>query len=146
MKFNQAEIKRVFIVKLEDNDALPDIIEKFAFEHKINSGLCIMVGGIKKGKIIAGPENPDASPITTMPQEIEGVSEILGVGTIFPDENNIPKLHMHAAAGRKKNTLVGCIREGISVWKIVEFIIIELSGSKAVRKKDRDAGFFVLEP
>jgi len=105
-----------------------------------------MVGGIKKGKIIAGPENPDASPIITMPQEIEGVSEILGVGTIFPDENNIPKLHMHAAAGRKKNTLVGCIREGISVWKIVEFIIIELSGSKAVRKKDRDAGFFVLEP
>ncbi len=146
MKFSQAKVGRVFVVKLEDGDNLPDVIEEFASTHKLKAGVCIMVGGISKGKLVCGPESPDTFPVVPMLQEIKGVNEILGVGTIFPDENNSPKLHMHAAIGRKKNTLVGCIRPGISVWKIVEFIILELIDSEASRKKNKKAGFSILEP
>lgn len=104
-----------------------------------------MIGGIKKGKIVAGPENPQVLPIIPIIQEIKGVSEILGLGTIFLDGNNLPRLHMHAAIGRGKSTLFGCIRPGIKVWKIIEFVIIEIAGTKAKRKKDKKLGFSMLE-
>ncbi len=146
MKFSQAKINRVFVVKLEDEEKLPDAIEDFARKHRIERGLCIMLGGIGSGKLVAGPEKPEQIPIVPILQEIKGTSEILGVGTIFPDEKNFPRLHMHAVTGRKKDVLAGCIRPGISVWKILEFVIIELKSTKAKRKLDKKAGFSVLEP
>lgn len=146
MKSSQARIGRIFIVKMEDNDRLPDAIEEFARDNKISAGICLMLGGIGKGKLVSGPEKSHVFPIVPILQEINGVHEILGVGTIFIDENNFPKLHMHVATGRKKNIHVGCIRPGISVWKIVEFIIIELNDSKMYRKKDENTGFSILEP
>lgn len=146
MKFTQAKIGRIFVVKLEDKDKLPDAIEEFSRKQKIKTGVCLMIGGIGKGKLVAGPERPDTSPIIPVLQEIKGVNEILGIGTIFPDEKNLPRLHMHAATGRKKKVLAGCIRPGITVWKIVEFIILEFTGSKAARKMDKKSGFLILEP
>ena len=118
MKYSQAEIKRVFVVRLEDGDKLPDVIEDFARKHNIQCGVCILIGGIGSGKLVTGPENPGDSPIIPIFQNITGTSEIAGIGTIFPDENNIPRLHMHATTGRRKTTLTGCIRPGITVWKI----------------------------
>ncbi|MCM8759971.1 MAG: DNA-binding protein [Candidatus Omnitrophica bacterium] len=147
MKFSQAKIKRVFIVKLEDKEKLPDVIENFAKRHKIYRAICIMLGGVGGGKLVCGPEKPNVFPVSPILKNISGTSEILGLGTIFPDEKNNPKLHMHAATGRKNKTLVGCIRPGINVWKIMEFIIFEISSeTKAKRKKDKKLGFSVLEP
>ncbi len=146
MKFSEAKIKKVFILRLHDREKLPDVIEEFALKHKIRCALCFMLGGTGGGRLVVGPEKDNVSPINPILQTISGTSEILGIGTIFPDENKKPKLHMHAATGRKKNTLVGCIRPGINVWKIVEFIIIEITGTKSRRKLDSDAGFSVLEP
>ncbi|HOK80545.1 MAG TPA: DNA-binding protein [bacterium] len=146
MKYSQAKIKRAFVVRLEDGEKLPDAIEDFARKHKIQCGICMLIGGIGSGKLVTGPRYPESSPIIPIFQSITGISEIAGIGTIFPDENNIPKLHMHATTGRKKTTLTGCIRPGITVWKIGECIILELVGAKAKRIKDKKAGFSVLEP
>jgi predicted DNA-binding protein with PD1-like motif len=145
MKFSQGKIKRIFVIKLQDNEKLPEVIENFASEQKINCAICLLIGGIGSGKLVSGPEKPDKFPINPILESITGTSEILGVGTIFPDEKNFPRLHMHAATGRRKKTLTGCIRPGICVWKIAEFIIIELEGLKGKRKKDKKAGFSVLE-
>ena len=146
MKFSQAKIKRVFVIRLEDKEKLPDAIEDFAKKHKILRAICIMIGGIGSGKLVSGPEKANIFPVRPILKNIYGTSEILGTGTLFPDENNNPKLHMHAATGRKNKTLVGCIRPGIKVWKILEFIILEIVESKATRIKDKEAGFSVLEP
>ncbi|MCM8788975.1 MAG: DNA-binding protein [Candidatus Omnitrophica bacterium] len=146
MKFSQAKIKRVFVIRLEDKEKLPDAIEDFAKKYKILRAICVMIGGVGSGKLVSGPEKANVFPVMPILKNIYGASEILGIGTIFPDENTNPKLHMHAATGRKNKTLVGCIRPGIKVWKILEFVIIELSGTKAKRKKDIKLGFSVLEP
>lgn len=145
MKFSQARIKKVFIIRLEDKEKIPDAIEDFARKQKIRCAICIMLGGVGGGKLVSGPEKSNVFPVSPILKNITGTSEILGIGTIFPDEKRNPKLHMHAATGRKNKTLVGCIRPGIYVWKILEFIILEID-SKAGRKLDNEAGFSVLEP
>ncbi len=145
MKYSQGKVGRVFVMKMEDKDKLPESLEKFAQEKSIWRGICILVGGIGNGKIVVGPENNESTPIIPLMFALQGVHEVAGIGTIFPDENGQPRLHMHAALGREGKTRTGCIRPGIEVWKIAEIVILEILGNTAQRKKDKKVGFAVLE-
>jgi predicted DNA-binding protein with PD1-like motif len=146
MKYSKGKIGRVFVIKLEDGDMVPDAIEQFASAHNVKRGLCILIGGIGRGKIVAGPENAGASPVVPMLFPVNGVHEIVAAGTIFPDEKAVPRLHMHGALGRKQKVLAGCVRPGIEVWKIGEVILLEITGISSSRKNDDRTGFSILEP
>jgi predicted DNA-binding protein with PD1-like motif len=76
---------------------------------------------------------------------LSGVHEVCGVGTIFADEEGKPKLHMHASFGRNENTITGCVRMGVDVWRIGEVVVLELAGARARRAKDKDTDFEFLE-
>ena len=55
---------------------------------------------------------------------------------------------MHGSFGRNDataNAVTGCIRLGVQVWQIGEVFIFELSGGNAIRKKDMNTGFEMLE-
>jgi predicted DNA-binding protein with PD1-like motif len=69
-----------------------------------------------------------------------------GTGTIFPDEEGIPKLHMHISTGRNEKSITGCVRNGVKVWLIAEVIILELVDTSATRRLDRATGFELLDP
>ena len=108
--------------------------------------MCILVGGIKGGNIVVGPEDNESVPPIPIIFGLKGVHEIMAVGTIFPDSDEKPRLHMHAALGREGNARVGCIRPGIEVWKLGEVIVLEIIDNIAHRKDDAASGFKVLEP
>lgn len=146
MKYSEARQGRIFVIRLETGDRLPDTIEKFASEHNIQRGMCIIVGGVGPGSLVVGPEDSKKTPVIPMLHEIKEVHEIAGVGTIFPDGNGMPKLHMHAALGRKGNTLTGCVRKGVDIWNLGEVILLELTDNSSFRKKDSLTGFEFLEP
>ena len=147
MKYSEGKIGRVFVVRLEDNDRLPESIENFAREKGIARGICLLIGGINEGgKVVVGPEDSEASPIVPMVSELAGVHEVAGVGTLFPDDRGRPVLHMHAALGRGGKTTTGCIRLGIEVWKLGEVVLLEIDDNTARRRKDPAAGFDVMEP
>ncbi|MBA7706938.1 hypothetical protein ES703_115797 [subsurface metagenome] len=55
MKASEGKIGRVFVVRLEDGDVLPDCLQKFATENSIKCGHVILVGGIGEGQVVAGP-------------------------------------------------------------------------------------------
>jgi predicted DNA-binding protein with PD1-like motif len=76
---------------------------------------------------------------------LRGVHEACGVGTILADEEGKPKLHMHASFGRNEQTVTGCVRMGVDVWRIGEVVVLELTGAKALRAKDKETGFEFLE-
>ena len=61
------------------------------------------------------------------------------------NEENTPKLHMHASFGRAEKVITGCIRLGIKVWNIGEVIIFEIMDAAVSRRKDKDIGFDLLE-
>ena len=77
---------------------------------------------------------------------LDNVHEIAGTGTIFPDGNGKPTLHMHIACGRQTSTVTGCVRKGVKVWHIMEVILFELVDSSATRALDSTTGFELLQP
>jgi len=146
MEVAQGQIGRVFVLRLEDGDRLPDCVEAFAAEQGVAQGFCALVGGVGSGQIVVGPEDTIAMPPVPVLTELIGAHEAAAVGTLFPDEAGLPRLHMHAAFGRGDTVKTGCIRPGIDIWTIGEFILIELTGMDLVRKRDAATGFELLAP
>lgn len=147
MKVSEGKTGRIFIIRLEDGDKMPEAIEQFAIKNNVSHGMCILVGGIKSdGKIIIGPEEDDALPVVPMLHQLSGVHEVAGVGTLAPDEQGKPTLHMHAALGREGETRTGCIRPGIEVWKLGEVILLEITDNSAKRVADPKTEINLLEP
>ena len=72
---------------------------------------------------------------------LDNVHEIAGTGTLFPDEEGKPVLHMHIACGRESATVTGCVRTGVKIWHIGEVILFELTDTPAIRKVDPQLGF-----
>ena len=134
----------MFVLRLEDGDMIPDCIERLAAKQRIEAGFCALVGGIGSGTVVAGPRSSRPGPIEPILQRIAEVHEAAAVGTIFPSNDGTPRLHMHAALGRDNEARTGCVRTGLSVWKICEVIIIELLGTGLIRKKDEDTGLEML--
>jgi predicted DNA-binding protein with PD1-like motif len=146
MKYTQAEFGRTFIIRLEDHDKIPDAIEDFAKVHQIKAATVLFLGGAKKdSKVVVGPEDGAAKKPVPMVTTLSDASEALGVGTIFMNEQELPKLHLHSAFGRKDKTITGCTREGVDIWHIGEVIITELINSSAMRKIDPGTGFELLD-
>ncbi len=146
MQFTEAKLGRVFVLRLQDNDRLPDVIESFVAEHKVKAAFCLFLGGAEdNSRVVVGPKSGDAIPPQPMITLLKGVHEACGVGTIFMDETEKPKLHMHVSFGRNKETITGCVRMGVNVWRIGEVIIVELKGTTARRALDKETGFEFLE-
>ena len=146
MKAAQGRIGRVFTLRLEDGDRVPDVIEEYAAGQGVVRGVCFLIGGIAAGRVVVGPESPGASPVVPRVHALDGVHEAAAVGTLFPDEEGRPRLHMHAALGREDETRTGCVRLGVDVWKLGEVVLLEIEGAPMVRRMDPATGFAVLEP
>lgn len=145
MKAIEGKLGRVFIIRLEDGDVIPDCIEKFAGEKGISVAQVIMIGGIGGGQIVVGPRRSDEMPPEPMVLPVDGAHEVVGLGVIAPDEKRKPMLHMHASLGRAGKTTTGCLRPGVTAWLVVEAIIIEVVGTNATRMLDRKTGFELLQ-
>ena len=146
MQYSVGRMGRVFALRLEHGDRLPDIIEEFAGQHGIVRGAVFLLGGAAdKSRLIVGPEGTAGDQIIPMLHELCGIHEILGMGTLFPSEAGQPVLHLHAAAGRAGNASVGCTRAGVEVWLVGEVIIIEFEGLQGSRRIDPRSGFELLQ-
>ena len=147
MKYAQAAQGRVFILKLEDGEILHEVVERFAAERGIKAAALLLVGGARGGsRLVVGPADGDARPVSLLNLMLDDVHEIAGVGTLFPDESGAPILHMHAANGRGAETITGCVRGAVKVWQIGEVVLFELLDCAATREFQPEMGFAVLNP
>ena len=147
MKYKETNLGRIFIIRLEHGDIIHETIENFAKEKGIKAAALIIVGGADKDStIVVGPENDNARPVNPMKFILENAHEITGTGTLFPDENGNPMLHMHISCGRGTNNVTGCIRTGVKTWNLLEIILFELHDVGSFRKFDKELGFFTLQP
>lgn len=145
MKASEGKIGRVFVLRLEDGDVVPDCLEKFAAEKKITHAHVVLVGGIGGGQVVTGPRQSDVMPPDPLYIPVDGAHEVIGAGIIAPDKDRHPVLHMHAALGRAGKTLTGCLRPGVTTWLVGEAIIYEITGVNATRLPDDKSGFDLLE-
>lgn len=145
MKACEGHIGRVFVVRLEDGDALPACLEQFAAEKSIKVGQVILIGGIGSGQVVVGPRDSAKMPPEPMLLPVDGAHEAVGVGIIAPDKDGKPTLHIHAALGRSGQTMTGCLRHGVSTWLVGEAIIYEIVGADCARLPDKESGFNLME-
>ena len=145
MKTSEGHIGRVFVVRLEDGDVVPDCIERFAEGKGISVGHVILVGGIGGGEVVVGPRDSEKMPPEPMLLPVDSAHEVVRVGIIAPDTDGKPVLHIHASLGRAGQTLTGCLRSGVTTWLVCEAIIYEVAGAKATRLPNKESGFDLLE-
>jgi len=145
MKASQGKIGRVFVLRLEDGDIVPDCIERFATENNIACGHVVLIGGIGGGQIVAGPKESDVMPPDPVYIPVAGAHEVVGAGIIAPDKDGKPVLHIHASLGRGGRALTGCLRPGVTTWLVGEAIIYEITGTTARRLPDSESGFDLME-
>ncbi len=146
MQFTESRFGRAFVLRLNDGDRIPDVLESFAAEQKVTAAICFFLGGAKENsRVVVGPKDSYTAPPEPMVTLLEGVHETCGVGTIFEDETGKPILHMHTSFGRGENTITGCVRMGVEVWQIGEVVMLELTSAKACRVKNEATGFQLLE-
>lgn len=147
MKYAEAKQGRVFVIRLEDGDVVHECIERLAREQDVRSGVLTILGAADIGStLVCGPQGEGRErPIRPIAQTLEGVHDVTGTGTLFADEQGAPKLHLHMAAGRNGRTLTGCIQKGVTVWRTMEAVLIELTDSSAQRKLNGETGFHLLE-
>lgn len=147
MKYSEAKPGRIFVLRLEDGDILHESIEAFAVEHEIAAAALIALGGADAGsKLVVGPEQGRSRTIVPMERILEDVREVTGVGTLFPNAQGQPILHMHLACGREGETTTGCVRRGVKVWHVIEVILWELTETPGRRLPDQPTGFDLLQP
>jgi predicted DNA-binding protein with PD1-like motif len=146
MQYREGRIGRIFVLRLEAGERLPEAIESFAREQGLKEAMVIYVGGAQNGsRLVVGPEAGRTDAIIPLIHTLAGIQEVVGVGTLFPNEAGEPVLHLHAATGREGGATVGCSRAGVEVWLVGEVIILEVAGTDAVRKKDPATGFQLLD-
>jgi predicted DNA-binding protein with PD1-like motif len=145
MKASEGRPGRVFVIRLEHGDVIPDCIEKFAEEKKISVGQVIMIGGIGEGQVVVGPRRSNEMPPEPMFVPVDGAHEVMGVGVIAPDKTGKPVLHIHGSLGRSGKATTGCLRPGVSTWTVGEVIISEILGTTAVRNLDEKTQFDLLQ-
>jgi len=146
MKACEGRIGRVFVIRLEDGDVVPQCIERFAAEKGVAVGHVILIGGLGGGQVVVGPRRSDAMPPDPMLLPVDGAHEVAAVGVLAPGEDGKPVLHIHGALGRSGATLTGCLRPGVATWLVGEAILYEILGTAAARIKDPRSGFALLEP
>ncbi len=146
MRFTEARQGRIFILRLEHGDRIPETIEIFAREHQIGAAAVWMLGGADAhSKIVAGPKDGAAERPVPMIAGLPGVCEAVGFGTIFCNAEDEPVLHLHASFGRGDAAKTGCARAGVEIWQIGEVIVMELLDSSAHRSLNPVNGFELLE-
>jgi len=145
MKACEGQLGRVFVIRLEDGDVIPECIERFAEEKGIRAGHVILVGGIGGGEIVVGPRRSEEMPPEPMLLPVDGAHEVAGVGVLAPDENGKPVLHIHGALGRSGNTMTGCLRNGVKTWLVGEVILYEITNADVARLYDEESGFTLLD-
>lgn len=147
MKYSEARQGRTFIIRLEDGEIFHEAIERFAVEQGIERAFLQVVGGADRGsRLVVGPEESRTYPVNPMVHELYDAHEIVGTGTLFPDDEGNPVVHLHMACGREENSVTGCVRSGVYVWHVMEVILVELLDTNARRMPNPTTGFKLLIP
>lgn len=143
MDYTEGRLGRVFVARLEDGESVYEVVEEIARREKISSAAVLAVGGMRKGKVVTGPQSPTGKVVPHY-EEFDDARELVGVGTVFPSDGK-PTLHFHAGIGREDTALVGCPRAGMSVYLVLEVVIIEMVGLNAERALDEASGLNLLK-
>lgn len=143
MNYQIGRTGRVVVARFEDKEDVLGNISDIAKKENIRGAVLYLIGGLRQGKIVVGPEREEIPP-TPVWKELGESHEVLGIGTIFW-QGDEPKIHFHGAFGKKDMVKVGCLREISETFLVLEAVIIEIEGISAQREFDPVSGLTLLK-
>ena len=144
MKYTQGKVGRVFVARVENGDDLLEQLKLLAEKENIEAAVLYIIGALKEASLVVGPRECKLPPDPVWRQFDDG-REIIGLGNMFRENGGqVPVFHLHGALGRGDETLVGCIRGQSQVYLVAEVIIIELTGTGAMKAVDPVTGLKML--
>ena len=143
MQYRKGNLGRIFVAKLDHGDDLLAEIECLVTMEHIEAGIFYLIGALKKASLVAGPKECTIPP-EQLWQQFDDGREILGIGTIFQNQDNHPSIHLHGTLGKGDKPLTGCIRLETEVYLVAELIILELLDTHCIKKMDPISGFHLL--
>jgi uncharacterized protein len=143
MKYQVGETGRVVVARFEDDDDILENLADIVRKEEIRTAIVYLVGGIKDGRIVVGPEKDELPPVPVW-RDLKESYETVGIGTIFwyGDE---PRIHFHGAYGKRDTVRAGCLRESAHTFIVMEAVILEVKGIDAVRDLDPLSGMVLLK-
>jgi predicted DNA-binding protein with PD1-like motif len=144
MQYQVGRTGRVAVARFDDGDDVLEGIRKLVKDENIRAGVVYLVGGMKGGSFVVGPEKDGEMPPRPSWRELKESHEVLAFGTIFW-EGEEPRVHLHGAYGKKDEVRVGCMRKDSETFLILEAVIMELEGINAVRELDPNVGLPLLK-
>ncbi len=143
MKYQVGRPGRVVVAKFEDRDDVLANLASISKKENIKAAVFYLVGGMREGSIVVGPEK-DEFPPSPVWRNLGESHEVVGFGTIFwlKDE---PKIHFHGAFGKRDMVKVGCLRENSETFLVLEAVIVEIEGVTARRELDPVSGMVLLK-
>ncbi|MBN1818730.1 MAG: DUF296 domain-containing protein [Sedimentisphaerales bacterium] len=143
MEYAIGSVGRAIAMRLSEGDDLYESIQSVARKENIRAAAVLITGGIRKASVVVGPKQETPNIVGDF-REFAGPGEVLGVGTLYWDDEG-PKLHIHTALGKGDTAMVGCPRGGASTFLILEVTILEMTGIRAARQLDPQTGFKLLK-
>ncbi len=133
---------RIIVARFNDGDDVIGGLEEIARTENLRAASFSLVGGIKKGGYVVGPET-EAMPPVPVWRDLAESHEATGFGTIFWHGDQ-PKVHFHGAYAKHDHVRAGCLRRDSEAFLVLEVVITEILGIDARREPDPESGMVLL--
>jgi predicted DNA-binding protein with PD1-like motif len=143
MEYQVGQPGRIIVARFNDGDDVIGGLETIARRENLRAACFSMVGGIKKGGYVVGPETEEMPPVPVWRNLTES-HEATGFGTIFW-QGEQPRVHFHGTYAKHDSVRAGCLRRESEAFLVLEVVITELLGVEATREFDRESGMVLLQ-
>lgn len=143
MRYQVGKPGRIVVVRFSDGEDVLGGIARISLAEDIRAACFNIVGGMKGGRFVVGPETEEMPPKPVW-RELGESHEAVGFGTIFWDKDQ-PKVHFHGAFGKLDSVKAGCMREGSEAFLVLEVVITEILDVNIVRELDSESGMVLIK-
>jgi uncharacterized protein len=134
---------RITIVRFSDGEDVLGGIAEVCRKENIRAACFNIVGGMKAGRFVVGPETEEMPPVP-MWRDLRESHEAVGFGTVFWEKDQ-PKVHFHGAYGKRDSVKAGCLREGSEAFLVLEVVITEILDVDIIRELDPASGMTLIK-
>ena len=143
MQYQTGKPGRIVVMRFGDGEDVLGGIAEVCRREAIRAASFNVVGGIKGGRFVVGPETEEMPPLP-MWRELQESHEAVGFGTVFWDQDR-PRVHFHGAFGKRDSVKAGCLREESSAFLVLEVVLTEILDVDIRREPDPASGMTLMK-